>query len=276
LTLSNNRHYGKIIHMNNQTRKKLVLFDIDGTLFDNVRMCIPESTKKALAELHKTAHIGIATGRAGFMLYSVEEILPLVDYLILINGQYIKAKERIIYENSIEPELLANLVRDMEGYGIAHGFVGSDDEAISKIDNKVIQSFQGLGLHLPPLNPEFHLKRKVYMAWAFCNEEIASDLMNKHPEFAFIRWLDVGYDILPRQASKGLGMKHLVDFLKIDREDVVAFGDGDNDYELLRDAGLGIAMGNGTFKVKGVADYITAPVHEDGIFLALKHFGLIK
>lgn len=260
--------------MNNQSKKKLVLFDIDGTLFDNDRMCIPESTKKALLELHQVAQIGIATGRAGFMLYSVEEILPLVDYLILINGQYIKAKNQVIYENSIAPEALAALVCDMND--IPHGFVGSDDESVSKIDSDVIQSFQGLGLHLPRKDPDFYLKNKVYMAWAFCKREKAIDLMAKHPEFAFIRWLGVGYDILPKEASKGLGMKHLADYLKIDLNDVIAFGDGDNDYELIRDAGLGIAMGNGTSKVKAAADFITTPVNEDGIFLALKHFGLIK
>lgn len=61
----------------------------------------------------------------------------------------------------------------------------------------------------------------------------------------------------------------------IDISEVVAFGDGDNDYELIADAGIGIAMGNASDKVKSAADYITAPVSEDGVFKALKHYKFI-
>ena len=53
------------------------------------------------------------------------------------------------------------------------------------------------------------------------------------------------------------------------------FGDGGNDSDMLRYAGIGVAMGNATPDVKQVADYVTATVDEDGVERALEHFGVI-
>ena len=53
------------------------------------------------------------------------------------------------------------------------------------------------------------------------------------------------------------------------------FGDGGNDIDMLRYAGVGVAMGNATDDVKQVADYVTADVDADGVARALEHFGVI-
>ena len=55
----------------------------------------------------------------------------------------------------------------------------------------------------------------------------------------------------------------------------MAFGDGGNDSGMLRHAGIGVAMGNANEEVKAAADYVTTSVDEDGIYKALKHFGVI-
>ena len=57
--------------------------------------------------------------------------------------------------------------------------------------------------------------------------------------------------------------------------DAVAFGDGNNDVDMMEAAGLGIAMGNGSVDCKAAADYVTADIDDDGIYRALKHFGLV-
>ncbi len=272
--MRNFKHYDKIIIM--KKNRKLFLFDIDGTLFDNKNNMVPVSAVTALKELSEVADICIASGRAGFMLYSIEEILPLVEYLVLSNGQYIVYEDKVIFDNPIPVSLLENISKELDEIGIPYGFQGSDDEGISKIDENVISCFEKLGLDLPKVNKEFYKSNNVYQAWCFCNEEISEMLKEKYPDLQFIQWLSVGYDILPKTAAKGLGMKKLVENLEMDLKDIIAFGDGDNDYEMIRDAGLGIAMGNATEKVKSVADYITKPVDEDGIYLALKHFGFIK
>ena len=55
----------------------------------------------------------------------------------------------------------------------------------------------------------------------------------------------------------------------------MAFGDGQNDIEMLRHAAVGVAMGNAAEEVRRAADYVTASIDDDGVALALRHFGLI-
>ena len=57
--------------------------------------------------------------------------------------------------------------------------------------------------------------------------------------------------------------------------DVYAFGDSFNDSEMLEEAGVGIAMGNAKEELKEIADYITSPIDQDGIWNACRHFQLV-
>lgn len=61
---------------------------------------------------------------------------------------------------------------------------------------------------------------------------------------------------------------------KEDLSDTVAFGDSMNDIEVVQEAGIGVAMGNAVDALKKVADYVTAPIEEDGIYKACEHLHL--
>ena len=55
----------------------------------------------------------------------------------------------------------------------------------------------------------------------------------------------------------------------------MAFGDGGNDIDMLKHAGIGVAMENGREDVKKIADFITTSVDDDGITYALKHYKVL-
>jgi len=55
----------------------------------------------------------------------------------------------------------------------------------------------------------------------------------------------------------------------------MAFGDGGNDIDMLKHAGIGIAMENARDDVKEIADFITTSVDDDGITNALKHYNVL-
>ena len=54
----------------------------------------------------------------------------------------------------------------------------------------------------------------------------------------------------------------------------MAFGDGGNDLSIIKEAGIGVAMGNANDNVKAAADYVTAPIDQDGLAKAFVHFHL--
>lgn len=63
-------------------------------------------------------------------------------------------------------------------------------------------------------------------------------------------------EFLNRDADKGIGLRKISEFYGIKRESIIAFGDGENDIEMLEFAGMGVALSNAGDKVKAAADYI--------------------
>lgn len=75
-------------------------------------------------------------------------------------------------------------------------------------------------------------------------------------------------------AEKGAALLWLSDYLGLDRQQVMAFGDGENDYSMIEKAGWGVAMGNGEEKLKALADYVTDGNNESGVAACLEKFVL--
>ena len=89
------------------------------------------------------------------------------------------------------------------------------------------------------------------------------------------RWSEGGVDIIPEAGGKAAGMRRFLTRFGLSRLECMAFGDAENDLDMLAYAGIGVAMGNASEAVKHAADYVTASVDEKGIEQALRHFRLI-
>ena len=76
--------------------------------------------------------------------------------------------------------------------------------------------------------------------------------------------------------AKGNALKQLMDMWNISADEVLASGDQDNDIELLRAAGVRVAMQNASNKLKDVANYIAPDVHDDGWAEAIERFVLCE
>ena len=99
--------------------------------------------------------------------------------------------------------------------------------------------------------------------------------MTVMPHCEATRWNPLFTDVIPTGSSKQVGMDKILEYFNIPLEATMAFGDGGNDISMLQHAGISIAMGNASEQVKQAAQYVTAPIDEDGIAKALKHFGII-
>ena len=109
----------------------------------------------------------------------------------------------------------------------------------------------------------------------FAKDETVAKYTQRFPHLTFRRWHPYVLNVLQEDVSKSLAIMKTLDFFGMDKSETIAFGDGENDIDMLELAGLGIAMGNGHEKLKKVADFITKPSGEDGIHYALRKYGLI-
>ena len=101
-------------------------------------------------------------------------------------------------------------------------------------------------------------------------DAIAGSIRGKVP--ADVSFLQSGpgcMEFIDKSVSKGAAVKRLAELLGIAPDEVIAFGDAENDLSMIQFAGLGIAMGNATENVKQSADCVTETNNEDGVYKAL-------
>ena len=82
-------------------------------------------------------------------------------------------------------------------------------------------------------------------------------------------WHDLAADVVRPDVGKAYGVREFMTREKLSSSDVIAFGDSGNDIQMLKLAGIGIAMGNASRDVKREADYVTDRVEDNGILNAL-------
>ena len=115
----------------------------------------------------------------------------------------------------------------------------------------------------------------IYQCLAFVDSDTRMKLEEMLDHCTITSWNETGIDIIAKTGGKAAGIQKFLDKESLTRSQSMAFGDGENDMDMLRFAGIGVAMGNGKDKLKQKADYVTTSVDDDGIMNALKHFGLI-
>jgi hydroxymethylpyrimidine pyrophosphatase-like HAD family hydrolase len=84
-----------------------------------------------------------------------------------------------------------------------------------------------------------------------------------------------GGEMGPRGVNKGTALERVAAYHGLDKADTIACGDSDNDSAMIRNAGLGIAMGNAVDSLKEIAGWVTDSIENDGLAKAFKKYGLI-
>ena len=93
--------------------------------------------------------------------------------------------------------------------------------------------------------------------------------LEKRPDILVTSSLPNNLEINSPEATKGAALAHLAAYLGLKREETMAFGDGENDFSMIQEAGIGVAMKNGKEELLAAADYITDTNDEDGVAAAI-------
>ncbi|SFB86376.1 hypothetical protein SAMN04488102_101166 [Alkalibacterium subtropicum] len=256
--------------------KKLFIFDIDGTVLDNSKS-IPLETKQAIKELSESHEVAIATGRNRTMAREVIEELGISSYIVC-NGAAAYYKDEAIYTNFLNEEDLDKLIDIADEHDHQLVYETIDDlRRRNEVPGKRMKNgMTFVGFDVPAYDRTFYKKNPLVQCLLFIAEEEMAIYADQFRHFRFVRWYKEGIDVLPADGSKYLTIKILANHMGINLNDVIAFGDGMNDIEMIRHAGTGIAMGNAEKEVKDVADRVTESNENNGIANALRKLNYIK
>lgn len=248
---------------------KLVAFDVDGTLKDE--NYIPDTAKKAIDKLKAQGiTVCLCTGRSEYEITDLRKELG-VDWTITCNGSHVAYQGKTAHGKSFDPNLVQKW-REMAGeLGHMILFYSASEMFANELDNVHFrQAQQKIGFQNPHyIDDQFKLP-DIYQCIVFCSEEEEVNYIGSCRDHIYVhRWDPWAIDFNPEGMNKSVGLRWLVQHLKLNREQVAAFGDGSNDVEMLSSVGMGIAMGNGIEKVKRVSKYITRSIHDDGVAYAV-------
>lgn len=254
---------------------KAIFFDVDGTLFSHTTGIISKSTHLALDELKKrNIKSIIATGRHMLELQDMPVISMDFDGYITLNGQLcLDENKKLFYGNPVNGVEKEYLIRLFQEKKIPIMFIEENRMYINFV-NKMVKEAQADILTAVP-HVGVYSGGDIYMAVAYIQKDEEVDFREQLPGCKITRWNNKAVDIISANGGKINGIKQylLQNDWKI--EEVMAFGDAENDVEMLGFAGIGVAMGNAVDYVKEHADYVTTGVDEDGVEYALKHYGII-
>ena len=255
--------------------KQIVFFDLDGTLLNDDK-CIPESNKRAVRLLQeKGIQTVIATGRTPKQFADIRKELQIDSY-VSMNGQYVVYKGKVIHANPIDPQVLHKMSNMSVNMGHALAFCNNETIRISEDHPFIRKSFEPLRMDCPSMDRDFYHKAPVYQGHLYCDSDEAWIYEKAFPEYHFVRWGELAWDILPNGCSKWLGIKKLLQAANVKTVNSFAFGDGLNDLEMLSLVGKGVAMGNALPEVKQAASFVTDSNLDEGILKGLIHYGLIQ
>lgn len=263
--------------------KSAVFFDIDGTLWDYNKY-IPESARKGIKQLRENGHLAfICSGRARAFIQDKDLLSLGFDGIVCSCGCHIEVDGKLVYQKVLDEEFAKKTVEMIRAYGfrpILEGpkYIYMDDDEFDHNDifGNILR--RDVGENLVGINGDYYGKWKINKL--SCATEVEADkriqcFERLAKDFSIIEHDENVCELVPVGHNKATGMMKACELVGINPKNTFAFGDSENDIEMLEAANVGIAMGNGTDRAKAVANYVTTAFDDDGIYNALKHFNLI-
>ncbi len=245
--------------------KYIIFLDIDNTVFDGKE--VPAKTAAALAEAKRRGHkVFLNTGRAHCIVTQdiIEAVKP--DGVISAMGTSIFVGDKCVFSALMEKDDVDFLVKYGEEIGV-FTIIESVERLVSMKgpafmgQNNFIDKAEELYTAFPDMKVS-----KISFMKKLPDEDVAM-LRAKFPAV----YSHSGYvEIPPEGCNKGTAIARVCEYYGTDVAHSVAMGDSGNDYDMVKFAGIGVAMGNATDDIKEVADFVTTDCKDGGVAYALE------
>lgn len=251
---------------------KAVFFDLDGTLLSHKTKQIPSDAVQALLQLQaKGIKIFLSTGRHSLELAQLPVNHIKFDGYITLNGQLcLDSFRQTLWGTPFHPEITRQLVSVFNQRKRPVAFVEKDRIYINFINDTVRKCQKKISTPVPEAG--VYNNGFLYQATIFTDSEESLSEFPLPQGCKLARWSENGADIISSTGGKTEGIRYFCKQFHLHPNEIMAFGDADNDIDMLIYSHIGVAMGNAKKSVKAIADYVTADVDKGGIQQALNHF----
>ena len=271
--------------MINKDLVKLVVTDEDGTFLDLGGEDFSRDRFRAVFERMSAAgcRFAVATSNQSFQVAEIfGELAPSIS-IIASNGAYVEPQGKEAQVSVMSPDAVADVLAAHAAHpeiplcavcaGGAFVERGADTDFVAEMTmySHNMRHVDSLAEQAPTTD--------VLMYWSRVSE---GDLARSVELFdaatgPAVNVVDSGFgggfgyfDVVQPGVSKATGIRALMDAFGIDASEVMAFGDAGNDADMLRLAGVGVAMGNASDELKSIADLVCDPCEEQGVLNVLE------
>ena len=271
---------------------RLICFDLDGTFLDDRKNIPPENIRALELAAARGALIVPATGRIYTGIPEQLRTLPFMRWYITVNGAYVydAAEDRAAARAEVPLDLALRFYEYCDGVDCLYdcyqdnwGFMTAEMLAVAseRIPDPGIRNLI-VRLRTPVPELKAYLREKgepvqklqLYFEDMDLRARQLRELPARFPELSVSSSVPFNIEINDKSATKGQALLTLCALLGIDPGETMALGDGTNDLDMIRKAGVGVAMANGDPELLAAADYVTGTNNEGGFARAVEKFVL--
>lgn len=259
---------------------KLILCDVDGTLIDRSEKITPAFD--VLEDLIQTHHLhfSLASGRCLDLVQMYIRKLGIEDPILINNGAGARRNGEVLWDDLFDAKYVKDAIHAADALDMAIFMCYGDYELAYKYNGYIQREIEVFGrynrFHIPLESEWEDLRLERVMLTDPQKpgriDQLLPYLRRHEAHFKIIRYDDRHIDVMKKGVSKGSGLRRLVETMGIAMEDVMFIGDGLNDMEIVKAAGIGVAVGNAHPELKAVADYVCAANNTEGVIEAVRRF----
>ncbi|GCE08107.1 Cof-type HAD-IIB family hydrolase [Dictyobacter aurantiacus] len=258
---------------------RLLAIDLDGTLLDPSHRITPRTLDVLQRAMASGMYVVIATGRVPYSVHAVLQDLTINAPMITSNGATIfdTRTNTIVAQQLVPEQYILSVLDAARGLDLQFCYYTHDylyaEQVLYTGQNWYLADVPVRAVaDITEVYPQPCIKIGAY-GEAKTLREKRRELERRFAGQLYItqtadRWLE----FMHPGVSKANALSMIARQLDVRPEEIIAFGDNHNDLEMLRFAGLGIAMGNAHAEVQAVADYVTLTNYEDGVAAAVEKF----
>jgi len=262
---------------------RMVALDLDGTLLTDDLVIEPRAKEILQQAINRGITVTLATGRMYLSARPYAAELGLELPLIVYHGAQVRhaATGEILFEQTVPLPLARRLIKHLRQFGYAYNVYLGDRLYAENVQKENEEYAWRAGVRLHRVEDMLAFLQEEPLKIVALRDGPELDPLEKAirldlgKEVYMTRSLPYYLEMLNPEANKARALQAVAAWQGVTREEVMAFGDSYNDIQMLRYAGLAVAMSNAPAAVREAADYVTASNNEGGVARALEKFLLL-